>query len=160
MWPFTDAFTRGLFKCTKRHVRCHMPASPDDKTMDSIDFDAAGFYHVQLDRLDELCGLLFAQAQMEGATHVKLHYGTNKMIYTIAGVDYEMVPVPAPCSVDMVRALAKKSRMTWDKPGELSIQFADMKLSLAVKHILSAASPYLEITGFTGKPRIPCEEVS
>ena len=96
--------------------------------------------------------MIFAQAQSDGVTRIKFHYANNKMIYTLGGTDYEMVPPPPPSNVDVVRAIARTSRMTWDNSGSLPVRFADLNLALKVDHRNSIDDPHLEITGFTGEP--------
>ncbi|UCE59076.1 MAG: hypothetical protein JSU63_16730 [Phycisphaerales bacterium] len=158
MWPLADPFEKNLRKCAQsRHVRQQPDQEESESTVDSIDADIAGFYTVRPDRLGELCALILAQAQSDGATRIKLHYSNNKMVYTIDGTDYDMVPCPSPSNVDLVRAIAKSSHLTRDKPGRMHARFADHELTFTVRHEQGLEDPYLEITGFTGEPRILSE---
>ncbi len=160
MWPFRDVFMRALQKRARQQFVCRQPEEDrDERTMDTIDCDAAGFYTVRLDDLGVLCALVLAQAQADGATRVKLHYAKNRMIYTLADVDYEMVPLASPASVDLVRALAKAAGMRWGEPGALPVRFADRELLFAIEHKGDMEDPYIEITGFTGEPRINADGV-
>jgi len=160
MWPFRDVFMHALRKCAQQRFVCQQPEQDEDeRTMDSIDCDLAGFYTVRLDDLGVLFALILAQAQSDGATRVKLHYGKNRMIYRLAGVDYEMVPLPSPANVDLVRALAKGSDMRWGVPGKLAVRFADLEVPLVIEHKGHADDPYLDITGFTGEPRMTADGV-
>jgi len=152
MWPFVDPFAGNLRKRARRQYVRRQPDEEDtEKTMDSIDFDYAGFYTVRRDYLGELCALILAQAQCDGATRVRLYYGNNKMIYTLEGTDYEMVPCPPPTNVDLVRAITKTSQLALGRPGRLPVRFADLQLTFTVSHEGGADDPYLEITGFTGE---------
>ena len=153
MWPCSDAFSRALRKHARRlQVRRQPPESAEDRTMSSIDMDFAGFYNIRPRKLGELCALIFAQAQADGGTRVKLHYGINKMIYTLGDVDYEMVPLSPPSNVDLVRAIVRTSRTTWDNSGSLPVRFADLDLALKVDHQTDIDDPHLGLTGFTGEP--------
>ncbi len=153
MWPFQDPFARNLRKRARSQFVRRQPHEDDtDSTMESIDIDFTGFYNTRRDRLGELCALIMAQAQADGVTHLKLYYGNNKMIYTLEGTDYEMVPCPPPTNVDLVRAIAKLSRLTWIEPGKMQVRFADLELTLTVSHEGGLEDPYLEITGFTDEP--------
>ena len=50
--------------------------------------------------------------------------------------------------------------MARDKPGTLTVAFSDAKLTFTVTHHFDAENPYIEITGFTGIPRVPQREAS
>ncbi|MCH8148089.1 MAG: hypothetical protein IH987_08880 [Planctomycetes bacterium] len=121
--------------------------------MASIDMDFTGFYTIRPRQLGELYASIIAQAQSDGATRIKFHYANNKMYYMIDETDYEMVPLPPPSNVDLVRAIAKTSGMTWDNSGILPVRLADLELALKVDHRTNIDDPHLEITGFTGERR-------
>jgi hypothetical protein len=40
----------------------------------------------------------------------------------------------------------------WDRPGSLTVAFADTALDFTVTHQQDIEDPYLEITGFAGTP--------
>ena len=152
MFLFGSPFLRGLRAQAKlihltqeNEVRNYQAKTPG-----SIDFDPRGFYAMRPGHLGELAAMLFAQAEWEGVTTMRLHYGYNRMYYAIEGNDYEMVPCPPPSNVDMVRALAKVSRLTWKDEGNLSVSFADKTLRLKTHHHMCSTDPYLVITGFSG----------
>lgn len=159
MWRFRKKFERSLGRQAGRlHVTGQTLIEGMDKSMDSIGMDFQGFYAADDVYLGQLAALLLGQAQAEGASRVQLYYGNNRMVYTIGGTDYDMVPCPPPMNVDYARAMAKAAGIAWDRPGTLTVAFADTELALIVTHHFDAEDPYLEITGFTGIPRVPQRE--
>ncbi len=119
-----------------------------------IGTDEHGFCTATNRELGRLWGLLFVQAQCDGASRMQLYYGAERMIYTIKETDYEMVPPPAPLNVDMCRFLARASNLRWNAPGKLNVSFADLTLELVISHEGFEEKPsYIKISGFTGKPR-------
>ena len=119
-----------------------------------IGTDEHGFSTATSRELGRLWGLLFVQAQCDGASRIQLYYGAERRVYTIKDTDYEMVPPPAPLNVDMCRFLARASKLRWDSPGTLDILFADLSLKLMISHEKTDEKPgYVEIRGFTGNPR-------
>ncbi|MGD2109113.1 MAG: hypothetical protein PVI86_06950 [Phycisphaerae bacterium] len=124
-----------------------------ESTLASIVADPHGFYYIAPRQLGELCALILGQAEVDGATQIKLHYGKNRMIYTLDGTDYDMVPMPPPSNVDFVRALAAASRTYFNQPGSLRVTFADSKLDLRITHHQDIEDPYFQITGFSGRAR-------
>lgn len=155
MWLFSDPFRTHLRRQARQMPVTKRPMIADDEpSMDSINVGYTGFYDIRRDRLGQLTALILAQAQSDGVSRVRLHYGNNRMFYTIDGVDYEMVPVPAPSNVDLVRALAKASGLRYDRPGRLTVRFADLEVTLNVRHGPGVDDPFLEITGFTGEAAV------
>ncbi len=154
MWPFKTRFERGLATQARDMFVLHQVQEREEEgTMSSIDIEVSGFCGVNPTKLGRLCGLILAQAQADGVSRVKLYYGKNRMVYTIQGTDYDMVPCPPPMNVDMARSIVRVSRTSWNAPGSLRISFADLVLELAVAHGNDTEDPYIEITGFTGSPR-------
>ena len=118
-----------------------------------IETDEHGFPAATDRELGRLWGLLFVQAQCDGASRMQLYYGTERMIYTINDADYEMVPPPTPLNVDMCRLLARASKLRLGVPGKLEITFADLALKLEISHENSGEKTcHLEVRGFTGTP--------
>ena len=155
MWPFKTKFERGLANQAHGMILQNQDETEGEEegTMSSIDIDVNGFYGVDPMKLGRLCGLIFAQAQLEGVTRVQLYYGKHRMVYTIHGTDHEMVCCPSPMQVDMARFIVAASQTSRHTPGTLRVVFADVVLDLAVTHGNDTDDPYIEITGFTGCPR-------
>ena len=155
MWFYKPRFKRGLM-----HQSRHMDVIREvenhelDSSMASIDIDYQGFYAVDEFRLGELAALVLGQAQCDGASRIQVYYGNNRMVYTIGGTDYDMVPCPPPMNVDLVRCIAKMSGLKWDVSGLLSVRFSDCTLTLTATHHMHAENPYVEIAGFTGEPYV------
>jgi hypothetical protein len=125
-----------------------------DASWDIGTFDKLGFRTATSRELGRLWGLLFVQGQWDGVSRIQLFYGAERMIYTIAGADYEMVPPPAPLNMDMCRLLARASKLRWGAPGKLRVSFTDLDLELVISHGKPESSPaYIEISGFTGNVR-------
>lgn len=153
MWPFKKTFQKGLAERAGTMHVTRQTVHGDDGEGVSLSVDFEGFLAFRKDHLGELAALILAQAQSDGASRVQLYYGNTKMVYTVKGTDYDMLPCPAPMNVDLVRAFAKASGMTSNHPGLLKVAFADATLSLNISHPADAEDPCLEITGFTGVPR-------
>jgi len=147
MWPFRSRFRRGL----DQHAITESPTSdkPDEGPTISI-----SIYDLQIELLSDfdlgrLAALIFAQAERDGSSKVRLCFGKNGMFYTIGGVEYEMVPPPSAVTLDLVRALTREG----DSPGKLMVRFADRTIELAVAIAGEPNDEYLEITGFTRRKK-------
>lgn len=119
-------------------------------TISSCVMDEFGFPKSEPSTLAYLGALIVSQAERDGASGIRFHYGTNRMIYVLGVTDYEMVPPPAPIMVDLAKGMARASRTCFEKPGKLELSFWDKKLTLSVHHGGKIDDRYLELTGFSG----------
>jgi len=162
MWPMRSKFEHGLIRRAKNMFVMNQPENEDD-TMASIAIDGGFYAPINQFRLGELCALILAQAQSDGASCIQLYYNSERMVYTLDGHDYDMVPAPSPMNVELARALVKASRTSWGNPGTIDISFADNRVIFTVTHIHKEntdvphdTSKYIEVTGFTTLARKPC----
>jgi len=150
------AFLRALHHETKKSHVVHAAdeLAGDDERDWELGTNMEGFCAATKRELGKLWGMLLVQAQTDGATSIRLHYDTDRMIYRINDTDYDMVAPPPPLNTDMCRLLATAAKTRWDLPGMLPISFADLSIDLKVRHgECDSKASFLEITGFTGQPR-------
>ncbi len=165
MWPFRQSFVSSLRREAKKlRVTTGHEESILGEDDDTIDMDLhilSGLLGIPPAQSGFLTALIFAQAQKDGASRVRLHFGRCKMFYKIDGTDYEMVPPPAMVLADMVKELAIASGLEYGKPGSLRLDFADARITLKIAADIKSGNdddPFLEVTGFTGEPRPPIAE--
>jgi hypothetical protein len=150
------AFLRALHHETKKSHVVHAAdklAGDDDPDWE-LGTNMEGFCTATKRELGKLWGMLFVQAQTDGATSIRLHYDADRMIYRINDTDYDMVAPPPPLNTDMCKLLAIAAKTRWGAPGTLPISFADLSIELKVRHGECDSKPaFLEIIGFTGQHR-------
>jgi len=147
---FRSGLRREAKRCRVRGTQ-ECDASEGDKEAMSLSLDEYGFCWLSRWDLGRLCALLFAQAEFDGASRIQFHYGSGRMVYTLGGVDHDMVAPPAPLYADFVRGLARAAKVRQDSPGALHVVFADDQVELTVMHCHDTDEPYLEVRGLTGR---------
>ena len=157
MWTLGRSFGKALRREAKRlHIGNYSVKDDnpdeDDRLFSCGKPNVQGLYSMTPVLRGRLVAQLIGQAEADGATSLRFNYGTNTIVCTIEGKDYDIVPPPPPEVLEIVRAIVRVFRAKGQRSGSLRLAFADATVDLtATQHPLQEHS-YLEITGFTASP--------
>lgn len=150
-----NTFHRSLLKEAATIKLREQPGDEDPASI-SFEFDFSRFPSYPPKALGRLFALMVAQADVDGATRMRLCCGTSQLFYTLEDVDYDMVP-PSPLAMaDMVRLIFRSCRRSAGNEGTLRVRFVDKTLMLNIRVLEPSCEahghdPTLDITGFTGQ---------
>lgn len=153
---FRSGFRRGLDSVARRYTFAQVvdPSDPREGLSRTMSFDSEiPFFRIEEENLGRLCALLIVQAEHDGASRMQIRFSENRLVYTIAAKDYEMVPMLSPGDADLCRLLARESGTCYDAPGTLDLRFRDRDVALTVEYFLGMAPAfpqYVELRGFSG----------
>ena len=103
------AFHRSLLKVAATIKLRERPSDQDPGSI-SFEFDFSQFPIYPSKELGRLFALMVAQAELDGATRMRLCCGTSQLFYTVEGIDYDMVPPSPMAMADMVRLIYRSCR--------------------------------------------------